>query len=198
MFHVPTAESHLNFCSIIWGFSAKSNIDLLFTAQKKAIRAIAPGYNSSYYKDGRLPTHTKSFFSSYKLLTVQGIIAKNTVIFMNKITRHSQPLPESVRDTFSPDLPTAYSDHESSASWLAVYGTSIFRSSIFYKGPLLFIDTICNQILPPTACNSPIAFKNFIKSYLIGLQGEGNEEWSDSNFPLLCINGLRRSNRLNE
>ena len=37
-------QSHLNYCSLIWGFASKSNIELLFRAQKKGIRAVMPGY----------------------------------------------------------------------------------------------------------------------------------------------------------
>ena len=32
-------QSHLNYCSLVWGFVAKSHIDSLFTVQKKAMRA---------------------------------------------------------------------------------------------------------------------------------------------------------------
>ncbi len=28
-------QSHLNYCSLVWGFSTKSNIELLFTTQKR-------------------------------------------------------------------------------------------------------------------------------------------------------------------
>ena len=38
-------QSHLNFCSIVWGFTAKSNIESLFRIQKKGIRAIVPAKN---------------------------------------------------------------------------------------------------------------------------------------------------------
>ena len=29
-------QSHINFCSLVWGFSTKSNIEAIFTKQKKA------------------------------------------------------------------------------------------------------------------------------------------------------------------
>ena len=67
-------QSHLNFCSLIWGFSCKSNIDCLLTVQKKAyMRAVMPGYVRYLYKDVTLPTHTKSAFKEYKIMTVQSI-----------------------------------------------------------------------------------------------------------------------------
>ena len=51
-------QSHLNFCSLVWGFAAKSHIDSIFTAQKKAMRAIMPGFVNYFYDDGLLPAST--------------------------------------------------------------------------------------------------------------------------------------------
>ena len=56
-------QSHMNYCSLIWGTSCKSNIEKLFSTQKKATRGVMPGFTHSYYKDGKLPTHTKNFFT---------------------------------------------------------------------------------------------------------------------------------------
>ena len=36
-------QSHINYCPLVWGFSCKSNIEVLFSKQKKGIRAIMPG-----------------------------------------------------------------------------------------------------------------------------------------------------------
>ena len=65
-------QSHLNFCSLVWGFAAKSHIDLLFTKQKQGIRAVMPGHVNYYYKDGKLPDHTKAMFKEYEISTVHG------------------------------------------------------------------------------------------------------------------------------
>ncbi len=37
-------QSHLNYCSIVWGFAAKSHIESLFSRQKQGIRAVMPGF----------------------------------------------------------------------------------------------------------------------------------------------------------
>ena len=59
-------QSHLNYCSIVWGFTAKSNIESLFRIQKKGIRAIVPGFINYKYRDGELPGHTKyAIFRAY-------------------------------------------------------------------------------------------------------------------------------------
>ena len=73
-------QSHLNYCSIIWGFAAKTHIAGLFSAQKKGLRAILPGYTTSFYKDGILPTPTKVHFVKYGILSVYSIICKNALL----------------------------------------------------------------------------------------------------------------------
>ena len=77
-------QSHINYCSLIWGFSTKSNIESIFTMQKKAIRAVIPGFANYFYKDGETPHHTKFAFNNYGVLSIQNIIAKNALIFMYK------------------------------------------------------------------------------------------------------------------
>ena len=61
----------------MWGFSCKSNIDSLFTIQKKGMRTVMPGYVNFFYNDGDMPTHTEPGFGQYNLLKVQGVIVKN-------------------------------------------------------------------------------------------------------------------------
>ena len=59
-------QSHINYCSLVWGFSAKSNIESLFTGQKKGIRSVMPGFVKFFYKDGITPAHTKPGFTKFK------------------------------------------------------------------------------------------------------------------------------------
>ena len=75
-------QSHLNFCSLVWGFSAKSNIEALFSKQKKGLRAVVPGFINYKYREGETPGHTKPFFTEYKILTIQGIVALNALLFL--------------------------------------------------------------------------------------------------------------------
>ena len=125
-------QSHLNFCSIVWGFSAKSNIEALFASQKKGLRAVMRGHVNYYYKDGIPPTHTKPAFQQYKVLTVQGIIAKNALIFMHKVNQLPRELPKSIRETIPQNAPCANPDYVNCQEWLAEYGTTIHNKSIFY------------------------------------------------------------------
>ena len=194
-------QSHLNFCPLVWGFSAKANIESLFAVQKKAMRAIMPGYVNYFYKDGQLPTHTRSAFVNNEILTVHGVVAKNSVLFMHKIRKFPMSLPQSVRVTISATSPEAHSDHESNEVWLSEYGTAIYTKSVFFKGPLLYNQLLANcndRLTSPAACISLKYFKNNLKQVLLGQQSLGDgDEWIHRNFILQNINGLRQSRRLN-
>ena len=191
-------QSHLNFCSLVWGFSCKSNIESLFSQQKKAMRSIMPGYVNYFYKDGVIPTSTKSSFNEYKILTVHSIIVRNVQIFMHKVFDIPHKLPLSVRNTISPLAPRSRSesDHETSQTWLENFGTHIFRKSIFFKGPLIFIHPSSEKLLTPTACLFLNVYKNEAKRSILKSQALGDEnDWKTSEFLLYDIQGLRRSKR---
>ena len=191
-------QSHLNFCSIVWGFSSKTNIESLFTNQKKGMRAVMPGYVNLFYKDGSPPAHTKPAFTNFKVLTVQGVIAKNALIFMHKVNQFPFLLPDSVRNTISPNTPGVDSNFDSSHEWLAEFGTHVYNKSIFFKGPLIYIDSIRHKPLTASACLSIKAYKSTTTRTLLEIQSSGQtEEWQADNFLLYNIKGLRRSSRLN-
>ena len=120
-------QSHLNFCSLVWGFSAKSNINKIFTAQTKGIRAVIPGFVRYFYKNGNTPGHTKSSFKKFKILTVQNVIALNSLLFVEKVHNLSTILSITITRLISPDAPTNTSTFESSSNWLEKYGTSTYR-----------------------------------------------------------------------
>ncbi len=69
-------QSHLNYCSLVWGFAAKTHIESLFRKQKQGIRAVIPGYVNYRYDEGKLPTHTKKHFLEYGILTIHGESSK--------------------------------------------------------------------------------------------------------------------------
>ena len=103
-------QSHLNFCSLNWGFSCKYNIDCLLTVKKKPISHRNARLCRYSYKDGILPTHTKSAFKEYKIITVQcsKYHRKNGLIFMGKVLRFSSEIPLSIRNLIplnSPPIP---------------------------------------------------------------------------------------------
>ena len=105
-------------------------------------------------------------------------------------------LPDSVAATIHNDAPRPGSDvtHETNGEWHAKYSTHYFQSSIFYKGPLLFMDLVDNQLL---CLVSKVSIKTTVKRTLITIQSSGNtEEWQAENFKLYNISGLRKSQRI--
>ncbi len=188
-------QSHLNYCSIVWGFAAKSHIESLFSRQKQGIRAVMPGFVNYFYKDGILPNNTKSFFSERKILTVHSIIMKNALTLLHKIKHFPKSVPRNVILTFPENIPTVYSDHVTAKLWLEYYNTTYFRSSIFYKGPLLSIYADNANIRTLPTLLSLKSFKNAANQMLLNLQDNGSVETWPS-FLLHNIPGLRRSPRL--
>ena len=187
-------QSHVNYCSLVWGFSAKSYIEKIFTKQKKGLRAVIPGFINYKYKDGNIPGHTKEFFSEYKILTVHNIIAVNTLIFMQKIRNYSSLLPPSIIKTISNDSPTTESTHESCEKWLIEYNNCYYNKSIFFKGPLVSSDSDNDLNLPPESYKNIKAYKNNIKQAMLTIQSSGEPcDWQNSNFLLYNIAGLRKS-----
>ena len=188
-------QSHINYCSLIWGTSTKSNIDSIFVVQKKAMRALMPGNVNQFYIDGSIPTHTKPSFTKFNILTVHNIILKNILIFMQKIHRFHNTLPVSLRQTISQDAPVPGSTHENCSSWLEKYSKNLYANSLFYKGPLFYTD-IAPELEKSNHYTSIEACKCRIKSYLLSSQCTGtHDEWQAVNFKLQNTPGLRRSKR---
>ena len=187
-------QSHANYCSLVWGFTSKSNIETLFAKQKKGLRAVIPGFINYKYRDGMIPGHTKAFFTEYKILTIQNIIICNALIFMHKIYSYRSLLPLTILETIPENSPTFGSTHESSENWLSIYNNAHYRKSIFCKGPLLSATSDINNNLSPASFVSIASYKNNVKQSLLVIQGSGDScDWQNNNFPLYNISGLRKS-----
>ncbi len=193
MFH-SFVQSHLNFCSLVWGFAAKSHIESLFSKQKQGVRMVMPGFVNYKYRDGQLPAHTKSSFNNYDILTVHRVILKNALTLMHKVKHFPKTLPQSILDLFVNNRPDYGSSYEDAGDWLAVYNKTYFRASIFYKGPILTTTEQSQQITTlPSLFNVKI-FMKAAKRMLLQLQSAGpNDEWP--NFLLYNMAGLRKSIR---
>ena len=189
-------QCHLNYCSLIWGFSANKNIESIFATQKKAMRAVMPGYVNYFYKDGLLPTHTKAAFAAYCIPTVHNIILKNALLFTLKAKNFQLFLPNSVHQLIPENSPTASSnyDDDSIVTWMEYYNNPHYRASIFYKGPLFYAEII--NLLKPLNINSIYSYKKSITEYLNNLQSAGeDDDWTAENFKLYNPKGLRQSER---
>ena len=132
-------QAHLNYCPLLWGFSAKSHIQSLFTKQKRGMRAVMPGFVKYFYEDGDTPTHTKNYFKDYEILTVHGVIVMNALLFMHKIMYFSKLLPSSIVNTLPENIPKIGQTHHDCLDWLSIcnnipYQASLYQASLFNKG----------------------------------------------------------------
>ena len=182
-------QSHINYCSLVWGFAKRSHIESIFTMQKKGIRAVMPGFVNYFYRDGELPSHTKTAFKDLKVLTIHGIITKNALLLMHKVKYFKELLPISINQCIDLESPVINDDIEAHSRWYSEVNTEHFRKSVFLKGPLMYSQSKIKDI--SASCNS---IKRFLKSSLLDQQSSGeNEQWPT--FQLYSINGIRRSSR---
>ena len=201
-------QSHMNYCSLLWGLGCKSSLHPIFVAQKKAIRVISPGFVRYWYdkKTAQTPSHTKTYFSDLELPNVYTVILLNVLTFMQKV--HTDKAPQSIVNLFASGnktIPkTCYNYFNIAPARLKCQ-----TNSIFYEGPRLFNDilpelveysnrtfaTTSNPVNHPVLKSKNIAsFKRCMKTYLLSIQGRGDTElWEFSNFRL--YKGSRSSNR---
>ena len=190
-------QSHINFCSLVWGFSSKSNIEAIFTKQKIGMRAVIPGFINYKFKDGKIPGHTKAAFSEYQILTIHNLIALNAFMFIHKVRNFPNLLPLSMRNTISEESPDYGTINEDNCHhWLEEHNNCIYRNSLFFKGPLLYVSDDIYEKLSPKSLNSLNAYKFKLRKVLLDVQSSGNQtEWQSENFLLHNIKGLRKSER---
>ena len=192
-------QSHINFCSLVWGFCCKSNIDAIFLKQKKGLRAVIPGYVNYFFKDGKLPDHTKSAFNEYKILTIHNIIALNTLLIIEKMRSFTSSLPPSIVLTIPTNSPTPNFKFEDCEDWFQKYNTFLYSSSLFFKGPLLYCTSGIIENLQQDAFIFPKRFKSKIRCIILEKQKEGDEdEWQFENSVLYHVKGLRATTLRND
>ena len=132
------------------GIYCKVEYWIPFPDSEKRNPCYSPGFINYKYRDGELPGHTKPYFNEYKILGVHGVIVTNALLFIYKIRYIPSLLPISVRLVIADDAPIPGSTYETSNAWLTIYGDTVYRKSVFFKGPLLsinpnFIDTILTK-----------------------------------------------------
>ena len=178
------------------------NIDCNFTAQKRAIRTLIPGFANYYYnkETGEHPHHTKQVFTQLKIPTVHNLILQRLLCFMHKLVYKSSP--PSILNLITIDhlgrTDSNYYTFNTPISRLKPH-----KKSIFAKGPQFynhFIPLISNSLEPrddPTHSAQPNPFKNCIRNYLMRQQAQGEaDEWNIDN--LSMYTGSRRSELIAE
>ena len=183
-------QSHLNYCSSVWGLGSKSSLQPLFIAQKKAIRALGCGYNSCFYDSatGELPCHTKEIFSRNEILTIHNLVAKNCLIAMQKV--YLNVSPPNILQLFT--IVNENRPRRDPVYFLPPYSRLKSQDKILeFKGPRLYneiINIINYRNNLSTKNNLRLEnfyitrFKKEISRYLLINQSAGGEEWLDDNF----------------
>ena len=162
-----------------------------------------PGFNPNFYYKGKIPSHTKGFFTESNILTVQSIILTNMLLLMYKYHNLRQCIPQSVANIISPLAPYLDTSQYNDKKWLASHNTGKYRNSLCFKGPLFYNKYIAdiqanyqNKNTLNIPILSPKCFKNYAKSFMLKIQGKGDSEiWEGHNTPLYNVPGLARNSR---
>ena len=199
-------QSHLCFCPSVWGLGSRNSLVKIFSAQKKAIRGIIAGYSNYYYNNdtGEIPTHTKTIFNKYEILTVHNLILLQTMTTMSKIYRNITPI--AVRSLFSKTTNNNTAQIRPSRSQTNFFDIERTRlvsqdHTIYNKGPRLFnklVNSINKVIISENAAltddkyRQPLlqnrftnGFKSKLKAHILTGQkiAEANT-WANENFLL--------------
>ena len=189
MLYNSFVQSHLNYCSSVWGLGSNNSISKLFIAQKKAIRAIENKCNVYFYDKvtGSTPCHTKSIFNRNKILTVHNLIAKNCLVQLHKVCLNVTPANLSAlfkiinsnqprRDPLVFEIP--YSRLKSSDKLISHKGPKLYNevANRFNKNISSGELPLQRKFLNP--------FKTTITHHLLEIQGQGDETWGNENFAL--------------
>ena len=183
-------QSHLNYCSNIWGLGSKSSINRIFTAQKKAVRAADVKFNNCFYNSetGELPCHTKEIFARNNILTVHNLIAKNCLVAMHKVYINTSP--PKISSLFKCNKNIIAHESRRDPQFFGIPKSRLFAldKTLPFKGPKLY-NTVINELISNQTSKNPEKkflnpFKTMVSCYLNTVQGMGTVEWDTGNFPL--------------
>ena len=82
MLYHSLVSPHLNYCSIVWGFTSSKNINRIHRLQKRGMRIVT---NSSYL------SHSLPLFLKMQILPIPELISLETAIFMYKLNSNLLP-----------------------------------------------------------------------------------------------------------
>ena len=141
-------QSHLIYCSSIWGTGSRNSLQKIFIAQKKSVRAIT--FTDLYTKDQSTQLysygHTKYLFNSNGILTVHNLILVQLLMQMHKIYISIAPShTQSMFITHAPPLqetPTVSTDNNSSATHKKLLKLGLDTNNILLEKKTLTYYTI--------------------------------------------------------
>ena len=189
MIYNSFVQSHLHYCSTVWGLQSKNALSALFSAQKKAIRATDNKFHNYFYdkNTGNIPSHTKNIYKRLNLLTLPNLVGKNCLCLMHKI--NMKIAPQKILEMFET------TSAQRPRRQLEIFKLPNFRlkqtdNSLFNRGPQLYNLSIneINQTLPTDAQRVQNKFLNSFKSvitkHILQIQNNGDTTWNLENFIL--------------
>ena len=156
MIYMSLIYTYINYCNLIWGSAAPSNIKPLFLLQKKAIRIV----NRANYRE-----HTEPLFKKFKSLTVYQVFELNCLIFMYKCIKCNMFSEFKERIQLNSDI----HDHNTRKKTFRVSNKArldICKNSFLYYG--LNIWNLLDSELK--SLNSIGYFKKKLKLHILGLK----------------------------
>ena len=167
-------------------------INKIFTAQKKAVRAIENKYNNFFYNSetGESPCHTKEIFTRNNFLTVHNLIAKNCLVAMHKI--YLDTTPAKISSLFQSNKNINRDTRRDPLFFNVPYSRLVAPDKTMpIKGPK-FYNSVVNDLTKNQVSVNPERkfldpFKKIVSSYLNTVQAGGGIEWGTENFPLFKI-----------
>ena len=152
MLYHSLISSHLNYCSMIWGYSSKSNLRRIHLLQKRAIRLIT---HSHYLHP------SADLFSQMQILPIKEIVSLQTGVFMHNC--YNARIPISLQDYFDLNINVhSYNTRSANNFHPPLLRTELSKSSLFYQGPILW-----NNLPLKLKLKSLKQFKIDYKSYLL-------------------------------
>ena len=80
-------QSHMIYCSNVWGLGSKNSLNKIFISQKRAVRTMT--FTKLYKKDNVTGVytygHTKQLFKKYEILCIHNVILMQALSLMHKI-----------------------------------------------------------------------------------------------------------------
>ena len=117
---------YLSYCSTVWGYTTRSNLNKIHILQKRAVRIMT-------HSDYLAPS--KPLFHTLKILPIYDMISLQSVLFMFKC--HNNLLPPLFQNYFKLNCHFhSYGTRNSRNYHTPLIRTSISQNSIFYYGPL--------------------------------------------------------------
>ena len=161
MLYYAIIQSHLSYCTIVWGGTSNKNIELLLRLQKKALRIIT----RSKYRE-----HASPLFKNLRLLKMKDLYKIQIALYVHKHIYNHVSFP--AQNSSFVKFKEAPNDHDTRNAthrlFVLAYKTDIRGKSISFIGPRTW-----NSLPINIRCIiSPHEFKRKLITYMTSLYEE--------------------------